>query len=60
MGRKNHREGSKVGETNLEKQLTRIADALEGIREYMKHMDGMMLQASVARKKEASERNSRK
>lgn len=49
-----------MSETNLEKQLTRIADALEGIRECMKHMDGMMLQASVARKKEANERNSRK
>lgn len=44
----------------MEKQLTRIADALEGIREYMKHMDGMMLQASVERKKEVNERSNRK
>lgn len=47
-------------ETNIEKQITRIADALEGIRDYMKHMDSMMLRASVERKKEADERNNRK
>lgn len=61
MGRaKKHREGNKVNETNLEKQLVRVADALEGIRDYMKHMDSMMLQAFVERKKEANERNNRK
>ena len=60
MGRKNHREGSKVNETNLEKQLVRVANALEGIRDYMKHIDSIMLQASVERKKEANERNNRK
>lgn len=46
-----------MNETNLEKQLTRIADALEGIREYMRHMDSMILAASVEWKKENNARN---
>ena len=49
-----------MNETNLEKQLVRVANALEGIRDYMKHIDSIMLQASVERKKEANERNNRK
>lgn len=49
-----------MNETNLEKQLVRVADALEGIRDYMKHMDSMMLKASVERKKEANGQNNRK
>lgn len=45
-----------MSETNMEKQLTRIADALEGIRECMKHMDSMALAASVEWKKENNAR----
>ena len=47
-------------EMNVEEQIIRVADALEGIQEIMKHMDDMMLQELVERKKEASGRSSGK
>ena len=49
-----------MNETNTEKQLTRIADALEGLREIMQNMDSMMLAASVEWKKENTARKDKR
>lgn len=37
----NHREEKRVGETNLEKQLTRIADSLESLVNIMRRAENL-------------------
>ena len=41
MRRKKHREGSEVNETNLEKQLTRIADSLDSLVSIMQRAENL-------------------